>query len=241
MTQTLHAIVLVAGEGKRLLPFTLTAPKCFATVRDTTILENTLRSLAAGGCKKVVIVVGHHAQLVRDTITEDFAGMSISFVVNPEYQTTNSMYSLALGLEACEAPCWVIEGDVFFEPSLLNLDSPADIAWYVDSTTRGLDGAFVGADESGKACSLDIIRDLSLLDPGQSKSVGMLHLTSHGAACLRNWLQDAVKAGRNNDYYDLIIRDHLDQGIVYVVDVAAHKWFEIDTPADLEIARKLFT
>lgn len=241
MNTTRNAIILVAGGGKRLLPFTLTAPKCFARVGGVRILDHALQGLAASGCARVRIVVGHHGELVRTTITEHYAGMAIDYVVNPIWETTNSMYSLALGIAGWEAPSWVIEGDVFFEPALLR-PSPADeIAWLVDSTTRGLDGAFVESDERGVARSLNIIRDLSLLKPRQSKSVGILHLARGGVERVRAWLQGGVAAGRQNDYYDLILRDHLHEGVVRAVDVAGRKWFEIDTPGDLEAATKLFT
>lgn len=240
MTTTRHAIILVAGQGTRLLPFTLTAPKCFARVGETRILENALQMLAANDCEHVRIVIGHHADLVRTTITNRYAGMTISYIVNPIYETTNSMYSLALGLDGWDVPTWVIEGDVFFEPSLLRLSSPAEIAWYVDSTTRGLDGAFVEADDHGVAYALSIVRDLSLLTVRQSKSVGVLHLTQKGARQLGDWLQSGIKENRHNVYYDLIIADHLHEGVVHVVDVAGSKWFEIDTQADLEKATELF-
>lgn len=240
MTTTRHAIILVAGQGTRLLPFTLTAPKCFARVGETRILDNALQMLADNGCEQVRIVIGHHADLVRATITNRYAGMAISYIANPIYETTNSMYSLALGLDGLDVPTWVIEGDVYFEASLLSLKSPAEIAWYVDSTTRGLDGAFVEADDQGVIRSLRIIRDLSLLTPRQSKSVGVLHLTQAGARRLGDWLRSGIRENRHNVYYDLIIADHLHEGAVHIVDVAGRKWFEIDNQADLEKATELF-
>lgn len=237
---TRHAVILVAGEGKRLLPFTLTEPKCFASVGGVRILENALRGLAANGCEHVRIVIGHHADRVREIITDRYAGMAISYVVNADYASTNSMYSLALGLDGWAGPTWVLEGDVFFEPGLLTLRSPAAISWYVDSTTRGLDGAFVESNESGVALTLNIVRDLALLRPRQAKSVGILHLSVAGRAQLLQWLQAGVAANRRNVYYDLIISDHLTEGVVHTVDVAGRRWFEIDTPADLEVATRLF-
>lgn len=240
MSTPKHAIMLVAGEGKRLLPFTLQDPKCFARVGGTRILDNALRALQANGCERVTIVVGHHAERVRREITERFAGMSVRFVENADYAKTNSMFSLALGLEGVDEATWVLEGDIFLEPAVLAVDSAAEIGWLVDSSLRGLDGAFVEADESGVARDLSIVRDLRLLRPRQSKSVGILKLTARGAAELRAWLREGVAAGRQNVYYDLIIGDHLQTGNVSVVDVAGRKWFEIDSHADLEAATKLF-
>lgn len=240
MSATRNAVILAAGEGKRLLPFTLTAPKSFARVGGVSIIENALHALAAHGCREVCIVIGHHGDLMRQTLTERYAGMTVRYVVNPIYQTTNSMYSLALGLEEVEEPAWVLEGDIFLAPSLLGLQSRHEIGWFVDSTTRELDGAFVEADERGVAHDLSIVRDLRLLRPRQCKSVGILRLSTAGVSRLRQWLQQGIAAGRQNVYYDLIIADHLGEGCVGIVDVAGQKWFEIDSHADLEAATRIF-
>jgi L-glutamine-phosphate cytidylyltransferase len=240
MNQTKHAVILVAGEAKRLLPFTLSNPKCFARVGEKRILENALEALAVNGCQEVRIVIGHFAELIRETITDRYAGMTIGYVYNPIYQTTNSMYSLALGLEGLDAPTWILEGDVFLEHSILGMHAPPEVAWFVDSATRRLDGAYVEADSQGTARRLEIIRDIRLLQPSQSKSIGVLKLTREGVHRLIDWLRRGIREGRQNEYYDLIVRDHMQEGIVRTVDVAGKKWFEIDTPQDLENARELF-
>ncbi len=236
-----QAIVLVAGEGKRLRPFTDSHPKCFAEVRGRRILENTLRGLSAHGCTSVTIVVGHLADMVRTLISNRFLGMSVRYIENPQYRTTNSMYSLALGLEHQKEATWVLEGDVFFDHALLSLARPGGILWYVDSSLRHLDGSYVEASRDGRAVSVEIVRDLSLLRSGQSKSIGVLRLTREGVNKVRGWLRLGMEAQRSGDYYDLILRDHLAEGEVQAVDVAGCRWAEIDTPADLEVAERLFS
>ncbi len=235
-----HAIILVAGEGKRLLPFTEANPKCFADVRGSRILENALRCLAANGCERVKIVVGHFSQLIQDTITGAYEGMEISYHVNEIYSTTNSMYSLYLGLEGLNESTWVLEGDVFFESSILSLPVQHDIAWFVDSSIRQLDGAFVETDVQSRAQSLQIIRDLSLLKPNQHKSIGILRYSANGLEHLRKWLSQGVEQEKTNLYYDLILAEHMQELFVEVVDVNGRKWFEIDSNEDLEEARRIF-
>src|ERR1700730_18253181 len=127
------AILLLAGEGKRLRPFTLSQPKCFARVGGVRILENALRALAQNGCHRAQLVVGYKADIIRREIKDEFSGVNITYVSNPEYQRSNSMYSLALGMHDVHEACWVIEGDDFFDPEILTLRAVGDIAWYVDS------------------------------------------------------------------------------------------------------------
>jgi choline kinase len=235
-----NAVILVAGEGKRLRPFTEDNPKCFASVLDRTILENALQAFARAGCQETTIVIGHMAEKVKATITNQYAGMDIRYIHNPDYATTNSMYSLSMGLDSLSDATWVLEGDVFLDADILGLPAKPDISWFVDSSCRHLDGAYVEEVEGGRACSLNIIRDLTLLKKNQYKSIGLLKLSREGREMLSGWLHDGIQAGRQNQYYDLILGDHMGDAQVTVVDVAGHKWFEIDTNEDLENAKALF-
>lgn len=240
MNQTKQAILLLAGEGKRLKPFTLSQPKCFARVGGTRILENALNALAQNGCEHARLVIGHKADVIRAVMKTGFSGVEITYIENPDYKHTNSMYSLALGMRDLQGSCWVIEGDVFFEPKVLALQPVGEIAWYVDSSTRQLDGAYVQTGADGTAERLAIVRDLAHLGPSLSKSAGILHLSTRGLLLFRSWLADAITRGRKNDYYDLILGDNLQSKAVRTVDVAGCKWFEVDNQQDLELAEKIF-
>lgn len=234
------AVILAAGEGKRLMPFTETNPKCCVEVGGRTILENALQAVSRVGCNKAILVTGHLENRVRETIGDTYNGLSIHYVNNPIYKVTNSMYSLFLGLEGIEESVWTIEGDVFFDSSVLQFSSMAEVSWVTDSAARHLDGAFLTAGSDGKALSLDIVRDLSKLTKNQYKSVGILRLTSQGTSLVRRWLQKGVDEGKEGLYYDLILKDYMGDGVIHVVDVAGRKWFEIDNMDDLEKARVLF-
>lgn len=238
--KTAHAIILVAGEGRRLLPFTLNNPKCFAEINDMTILENALIQFSRHGVQKAIIVVGHLKENVINRIGSSYQGVSIEYVVNGDYQITNSMFSLLLALRKCDEPAWVLEGDVFFDGTILDLPFKGDFSWFGDSSIRDLDGAYLGTDAESRVVSLDIIRDLELLRAGHHKSVGLLHLTSEGLRTMRQWLDTAVGEGKTNLYYDLIAVEHLEDYPIYLVDVKGNRWFEIDTNEDLVRARKLF-
>jgi len=241
MAETKCAVILVAGEGKRLRPFTENNPKCFAEVSNRRILDNALHALSQHGCEKVWLVAGHLAERIQDAIKSPYDGMQINFVNNFSYQSTNSMYSLWLGLEQLDEPAWVVEGDIFMDGAIFGLPVSSEISWFVDSSSRECDGAYVETDAYGRARSLEIIRDLRLLRPNQYKSVGILNLSKTGVDKLRSWLGHGVKEGRENDYYDLILGGQLADNQVQVVDVAGFKWFEIDTPTELEKAREMFS
>ncbi|MEK7845394.1 MAG: bifunctional sugar-1-phosphate nucleotidylyltransferase/acetyltransferase [Nitrospinota bacterium] len=64
----MKALILAAGKGSNLVPFTNTRPKPMISVGGVFILENTIRLLKDSGINVINIVVGHEA----DTITKYF-------------------------------------------------------------------------------------------------------------------------------------------------------------------------
>jgi NDP-sugar pyrophosphorylase family protein len=61
-----QAIILNAGEGKRLRPLTLETPKCLLAVGDNTILENQLSKLINCGITDVVMVLGYKPEKIME-------------------------------------------------------------------------------------------------------------------------------------------------------------------------------
>ena len=55
----MKAVILAAGEGKRLKPFTETMPKVMLPVANKPILEYVIDSLTTNGIEEIIIVVGY--------------------------------------------------------------------------------------------------------------------------------------------------------------------------------------
>lgn len=76
----MKALILAAGKGANLVPFTTTRPKPMINVGGGFILENTIHLLKESGINVINIVVGHEA----DTIIKYF-GRGIDFGANIYY------------------------------------------------------------------------------------------------------------------------------------------------------------
>jgi choline kinase len=240
MTSPSCAVLLVAGEGKRLRPLTLDRPKCMVRVHDQTIIENAMHALADAGCRRVRVVTGYLSHVVEEALGRQLRGMDVAYIVNTQYAASNSMYSLYLGLAGVAEPTWVIEGDVYFEPSVVAQRPCSGIEWLVDSAQRKVDGCYLAVGGGGGVQSVDIVREVSLLLPNQSKSVGMLRLCAGSVTAVRRWLEEAVAAGRQTEYYDTVLADHLQDCEVRALDIVGRRWCEVDTPADLDACRQVF-
>jgi molybdenum cofactor cytidylyltransferase len=88
--EAIAAIVLAAGESSRM-----GTDKALLMYRGRTFLENIISSLHDAGVGRVVIVLGHHAELIRQRI--DLA--TVEVVVNQDYGRGQTS-SLQAGLRA---------------------------------------------------------------------------------------------------------------------------------------------
>jgi mannose-1-phosphate guanylyltransferase len=85
MSQPLRALLLAAGLGTRLRPFTLHTPKCLAPIGGKPLLGHWLSKLEAAGCEAVLINTHHLADKVEQFLQSwPHTAMAIETVHEPE-------------------------------------------------------------------------------------------------------------------------------------------------------------
>jgi glucose-1-phosphate thymidylyltransferase len=114
-----QAIVLAAGEGQRLRPFTVTRPKAMLSIADKPILRYVIESLAANGIRNIVIVIGYRKEQVLD-----YMGSGEQFGVELTYVTQEAQLGTAHALsqaeDVAEDEFLVISGDNLIEADTLS-------------------------------------------------------------------------------------------------------------------------
>ena len=94
------AIILAGGKGTRLKPFTISIPKPLLPLGDLPILEIVIRQLAAAGCSRVVLTLGHLAHLFTAFIGDGSRwGIRIEHLIEDEPLGTAGCLRLISGLE----------------------------------------------------------------------------------------------------------------------------------------------
>lgn len=121
MHESITAIILAAGQGKRLLPHTADTPKCLVEVSGVPILHRQLSALRKCGIGKVSLVTGFHAPKVEQYAQAHFPELEFRFIRNEIFHATNTLYSLALAVEHVEPDETVLQlnGDVIFDPAII--------------------------------------------------------------------------------------------------------------------------
>ncbi|AFK21426.1 nucleoside-diphosphate-sugar pyrophosphorylase (plasmid) [Haloferax mediterranei ATCC 33500] len=75
-----EAVVLAAGEGRRLRPLTTFQPKPMLPVANRPVVEYVLDSLFECGIEHVVVVVGHRADRIQTHLSATYPDADIDFV-----------------------------------------------------------------------------------------------------------------------------------------------------------------
>lgn len=110
----LEAVVLAGGLGTRLRALVSDVPKPMAPVGGRPFLEILLEQLASKGFSRVVLSLGHMAQVIRSHFGERYAGMTLVYSV--ETQPLGTGGALRLALRACTQPAvFVFNGDTFLD------------------------------------------------------------------------------------------------------------------------------
>ena len=117
----MKAIILAAGTASRLRPLTSNTPKCLLKVGQRTLLGRSMDALIAAGIHEFVIVTGYlHEQIetfVRQTYGES---ISVCFIHNKDFETTNNIYSLWLARpEADGEEVLLLDSDLLYDGEIV--------------------------------------------------------------------------------------------------------------------------
>ncbi|MFC4149357.1 phosphocholine cytidylyltransferase family protein [Micromonospora mangrovi] len=236
-------MVLAAGAGRRLRPYTDTLPKALVPVDgEITILDIALRNLAEVGLTEVVIVVGYAADAVvaRQAALEEKYGVTITLVHNDKAEEWNNAYSLWLAREHFARGVLLVNGDtvhpVSVEKTLLAERGPG-ILLAVD-TIKEL------AEEEMKTtfdAAGQLTRITKLMDPGEAygEYIGATLIEPQVAGALADALEATWRRDPNLYYEDGYQEFAERGGEVRAAPIGDVSWVEVDNHADLARAREI--
>jgi UDP-N-acetylglucosamine diphosphorylase/glucosamine-1-phosphate N-acetyltransferase len=134
-----QAIILAAGEGQRLRPFTVSRPKVMLSIADKPILQYVIESLVQNGIRDIVCVVGYRKEQIYDYMgAGERSGIDIKYVIQETQLGTAHALSLARGIARDEF--LVLPGDNLIEAAtiaeFIGTGPEAMLVKRVDNPTR---------------------------------------------------------------------------------------------------------
>ena len=243
----MQAIILAAGMGKRLSPLTDEYPKSLVKVNGKPLIINALDILASYGIERTVIVVGYKHEMLIEAIGYNYNGMAISYVENPEYATTNNVYSFYLTKDYIHDDALLLECDLFYHKELIGkpLETGGECSIMVSPyDAETMDGTVVFADDNDAAKRLVVKRfqDEKFDFTDALKTVNIYKFTKN---FLKNKFYPAVetyvKTQDLDNYYEFVLGSLVYyRNDIRVLRVDADEWAEVDSFEDLEIAERKF-
>jgi len=238
----MRAIVLSAGQGKRLLPLTISEPKCLLPVDgDRCVLEVQLSAIANCGIERASVLVGFGAEKVEHFLaTNPIPGLAAEAVYNPLYATTDNLITCWLASRTLMTEDFLLlNGDSLFEEDALRLllegpECPATVT-INRKGSYDEDDMKVIVDPDGR---LRAVGKKIPLDEVHAESIGMLLFRGAGVPDFRAALEAAVRRPDSlNHWYLSVVNELAQRTLVNTADITGLWWQEIDEPADLEAAR----
>ena len=232
----IKAIILAAGVGRRLAPYTDHRPKCLVKLAGSSLLERQLKQLDGMGLNKIVIVTGYYADQVAMEVNKRRRQTPIKLVLNPDYEGGSASSLLAAADELNNGVSIILDGDVVMGKDLLErfFDAEAKNVLLMDPEFEDTgEEVKVVADDAGQVTHLG--KTLEGKTKGHGESVGIYRLGQKSSRRLVRELNETVNEDPDAEYETAINRC-LDDLYMFAVGTEGSPWTEIDTPEDLEQA-----
>ena len=249
----MRAIILAAGSGLRLGQHTKDIPKALLDLNGKSILERQISLLRQHGINEIFVVTGYQRE--KHTLKD------IEYIFNPRYAETEQLASMMVARTKISDDVLIIFGDIVFDEQILQqiLVSNDDIGIAIDldwekSYNERPDNPKSLADKvliyQKKIQQISAkITSLSMKNQQIGEFLGVIKLSRRGSKIMVQKYQELERShkGKFHDASSLekaklvdILQELIDSKIeIYPIPITG-KWCEIDTPKDLERARKIF-
>lgn len=244
----MRAIVIAAGQGTRLRPYTADRPKCMVEVAGKPMLHHQLDAFARAGIDDVVVVGGYKKRGI--------VAPGARVVANTEYATNNILMSLFCAGPHLVGDVIVSYGDIVYAPEIIDalVESHAPGTLVVDRTWRQTyEGRTDHPIEQAELCEISphgaVTRVGKKVGPANAfgEFIGLCKLTAPLVAKLWALYIETRLAGDEAPYGDApslrqayltdILNHAAARGELMGVLAIQGEWREIDTVQDLERAR----
>lgn len=245
----MRAIILAAGQGTRLRPYTDSIPKCMVELAGKPLLHHQLKVLRDAGLSKILLVGGYRAERLN--------AEGVEIELNPKFATTNMVSTLFCAEEWMQEgeDLIIAYGDIIYEPKVLQslLAADAPIAISVDKQWQRLwearmedplkDAETLKLQEGNRV--IEVGKKPQSLEEIQGQYMGLIKVRGDTVKQFRKaWHsldRDAHYDGQDFDnmYMTSFIQHLIDTGVVVQAAFTDGGWIEVDSVEDLDFYNQL--
>ena len=239
----MKALIIGAGQGRRLLPLTEEEPKALLNIGGKSLLEWQVSALIECGIEDIVFLAGFNLPAVDRSLEQlrrRYPAARFSRVYNPFYNLADNLATCWMARQEMTGDFLLLNSDTLFSRPVLETllaSAPAPISLGVDHKDR--------YDDDDMKVQLDGTR---LLDIGkklpaervQGESIGMLYFRGEGGARFVAALEDCMtKPEALRQWYLSVIAALAPQVHIQAVTISGNPWCEVDYPVDVQNAKRM--
>jgi phosphoenolpyruvate phosphomutase len=246
----MRVIVIGAGRGRRLMPTTADAPKCFAEVAGRRLIDWAVEAFRASGLEEICFIGGYQIEKVQ-------AGYPhFTLRHNAGWEHNNILASLFCAEDLMDEPFICCYSDILFTADIITrlAESHDDMALGVDTAwlARYEHRSDHPPDDAEKVTAAGgrVTRVHREIDPAEAHGeyIGVAKFSAAGAARLREHYHRCRRefAGRpwreakvfEKAYKILLFQEMIEAGERFTHVDTAGGYIEVDTQQDFEYARQ---
>lgn len=241
----MNIIVLAAGTGSRLLPFTKNTPKALVKLGGKPLLAYQMQTFSQLGLSKISVVSGY--------LTQKFDSFPVRKFVNPNYLCSNMVYSLmqAEDLFKENEDLIISYGDIIYEPEILSnlIAKKGDVVVSADKNWKSLwdlrmedpiqDAESFIYDSHDNI--LELGKPLRNESYAQAQYIGLIKISADSLTKVLQAFEALGEEKTKNMYLTDFIQYLIDINMNVTASFHQRGWLEVDTVADLRIYEALLT
>lgn len=246
----MQIIVIAAGRGRRLMPTTADAPKCFAEVAGKRLIDWTVDAFAANGLDRVCFIGGYQIDRVKEAYPQ------FAFRQNPDWENNNILASLFYAEDLMDEGFICCYSDILFTADVAgrlandagDMVLGVDTSWlerYEHRSEHPPDDAEKVTVQNGRVTRVD--RKIHEGD-AYGEYIGVAKFSAEGAGKLREyyrWRREQFQGQPWRDaksfekaYKILLFQDMIEQGERFAHVDTPGGYIEVDTQQDFDYARQ---
>lgn len=246
----MRVIVIAAGRGRRLMPTTADAPKCFAEVAGQRLLDWALEAFRGAGLTDICFIGGYQIDRVKTAYPQ------FTFRENSNWEHNNILASLFCAEDLMDEPFICCYSDVLFTTDIVRrlAESLGDMVLGVDTEwihryegrTDHPPGDAEKVTVSGDRVTR-VHRQISEHE-AHGEYIGVAKFSKAGAVTLRQYYHRALRefAGKpwreaaifEKAYKILLFQEMIEAGEPFTHIDTPGGYIEVDTQQDFEYARQ---
>jgi L-glutamine-phosphate cytidylyltransferase len=250
----LKAIILAAGEGKRLRPLTNKQPKCMVKLFGKSIIERQIEIFQDCNIKDISIVTGFKHEMINFK--------EINYFHNKKYASTNMIETLFCAREKLSETVIISYGDIIFQKEVLQklIDSNEKISVVVDMNWKKYwKRRFENPLDDAESLILDeknfiknIGQKVQNINQIQGQYIGLMKFQNNGTEILKDFYDRSKLQAKNGinplnssvqfekSYMTDLLQSLINAGNKIKSVPISNNWLELDTISDYELYKKMY-